>query len=278
MSNNPLPYKFFRQSRNVEWGGRPSGNSRTACTAKKNDMFGVKCQWWLGRIAIFVIGPVVWAAMLLCGYRISGLRQFRRRVRSLLDEHPGPWLVCPNHLTLIDSVLLIYAMAPLLRYWRHFRLLPWNVPEQTNFQRNFFSTLLCYLGKCVPINRRGNREQLKKTLAKCVDVLGMGETLMIFPEGTRSRTGRVDFQNVTYGVGRLLQYVPECRVMCIYLRGDRQETYGRAPRFGEHLYAAVREVKLLSPVSGLRAQRAVSLRILAELAEMESFYFALRGE
>ena len=58
---------------------------------------------------------------------------------------------------------------------------------------------------------------------------------MIFPEGTRSRTGRIDTENFSYGAGRLIEHIPECQVLCIYLRGDKQNTYSSIPKFNDRL-------------------------------------------
>ncbi len=235
-------------------------------------------QRMMGRFWFFLIGPLSFAAMWLIGYRVKDVKAFRKEIQAHFETHPGPWLICANHLTLIDSAVIAYALAPVYGYMLNFQLLPWNVPEQTNFQRNIFSAVFCYLAKCVPIRRRGEREQLRRCLDKCIYLLNKGEILTIFPEGTRSRSGRVDFRNVTYGVGRFLTSVPSCRVMCLYLRGERQDSYSNFPHWGEcfHIQASV-----LTPSSddkGIRAQRAYALQIIARLAEMEQQHFALRGQ
>ena len=116
---------------------------------------------------------------------------------------------------------------------------PWNLPERNNFQRNLFLAVLCYLAKCLPVNRGGSREELQRLLDKCRRVLDWRQSLLIFPEGGRSRTGRVNQENFSYGVGRFLDENPNCRVMLVYLRGDGQETYGTMPRFGEHFTMTV---------------------------------------
>ena len=44
-------------------------------------------------------------------YRIEGLRAVRREYRRLRAQTPGALLVCPNHLTLIDSALVAWALG-----------------------------------------------------------------------------------------------------------------------------------------------------------------------
>lgn len=235
-------------------------------------------QRMMGRLWFFIIGPLSFAAMWLAGYRVRDVKSFRKEIQEYFETHPGPWLICANHLTLIDSAVIAYALAPVYRYMFNYWMLPWNVPEQTNFQRNIFSTVFCYLAKCIPIRRRGSRDQVRRCLDKCIHLLNQGEILTVFPEGTRSRSGRVDFRNVTYGVGRFLTSVPSCRVMCIYLRGERQESYSNFPCLGEHFHVQASVLTPRSEDKGIRAQRAYALQIIAQLAEMEQRHFALNGQ
>jgi hypothetical protein len=98
---------------------------------------------------------------------------------------------------------------------------------------------------------------------------------MIFPEGGRSRTGRVDKENFSYGVGRFIQDVDKCKVMCFYLRGDRQRSYGLIPAWGDKFYVQVDVFKPAPTVQeGLRAQREYAAQIINRLAQMEDNYFA----
>lgn len=232
----------------------------------------------MGRLAVFFVGPLIILAIRLAGYRIRDLGQVRRQVAEIMREHQGPWLICPNHLTLIDSFILAYAMFPLHRYVLQYQLVPWNVPEYMNFSRNIFVAALCYLLKCVPVKRGGERADVRLTLEKCAYLLSKKENLMIFPEGTRSRTGRVDTRDFTYNVGRLFAQTPGCRVLCIYMRGDGQDTYSSLPKFGETFSVAAAECRPQTAYKGLRAYRDYATQIIKQLAGMEAAYFASRGK
>lgn len=234
-------------------------------------------QYAMGRALIFITIPLMVLAVKLAGYRVRDLKQVRRNVKTLMNRHPGPWLICANHLTLIDSVILAYAMMPPYQYMLRFRLLPWNIPEHMNFNRNPALRAVCFLAKCIPVVRGGDRGRVKSSLEKCLFVLGRGEPLMIFPEGTRSRTGRVNTNDFPYGVGRLACTVPGCRVMCVYLRGDGQDTYSDFPRRGETFTMTVKECLSKTALSGLRAQRDCASRIIGCLNQMENDYFKRRG-
>ena len=245
---------------------------------ERRDRLLLLLQYLLGCVAVFITAPLMFLALRLRRYRIRDLKRIRDEVLRLQKEHEGPWLICPNHLTMIDSALISYGMASLGGHILRFRRVPWNLPERDNFQRNIILAVLCYLAKCLPVNRGGNREELQQLLEKCRRVLVWRQSLLIFPEGGRSRTGRVDRENFSYSLGRFLEENPNCRVMLVYLRGDGQETWGLMPRLGEHF---TMNVEAFDPGrgdgGGLRLQREYARRIVERLADMEDRYFAGRG-
>lgn len=241
--------------------------------------FSLRLQNGLGRAAIFLIAPFYFAIARLLFYRIRNLRELRRQCAAEFSAHKGPWIMCGNHLTMIDSFLLSYASFGLVRHLTHYKKLPWNLPERSNFQSNIFLAVLCYLSKCIPVDRGGSRQKMREMLDKCIYLLRNGHTIMIFPEGGRSRTGRVDKENFSYGVGRFIQDVENCKVMCLYLRGDKQRSYSLIPAWGDKFSA---QVEVFTPVpvaqEGLRAQREYAAQIIDRLAQMEEKYFALHRE
>ena len=239
----------------------------------------LQVQCAMGRLAVFFLAPLVYLFVRLYGYRVRDVKKIRRECARFFKSHPGPWLICPNHLTNIDSVILAYAIAPMHTYMLNFRLLPWNLPERANFQRNFVSTTLCYLTKCIPVSRGGDREEMKRVLEKCTYLLRRRQPVLIFPEGGRSRTARINTENHTYGVGRFVDSEKDCHVLCIYLRGDHQDRYSNIPRFGEHFTIAVEVlIPQRTELNGLRAQRHYAEQIINRLAQMEETYFEARRQ
>ena len=180
---------------------------------------------------------------------------------------------------MIDSFLLGYASFSLFGHIARFKKLPWNLPERRNFQSNIILAVLCYLAKCIPIDRGGSREKIKKTLDKCIYLLGYGHNIMIFPEGGRSRAGKINKESFSYGVGRFVKDVPNCKVMCMYMRGDKQKSYGFIPAWGDKFTVLAEECNP-APVEGsaLRVQRDYAAQIIEHLAQMEDKYFAARRE
>lgn len=238
----------------------------------------LETQEALGRFAVVFTAPLIFLAIKMAGYRVRRLKQIRKKISDLIRRHSGPWLICANHLTLIDSFILAYAMFPMYRYMLHFHLVPWNMPEYMNFNRNRLVGGFCYLAKCIPVIRGGDREVVKLSLEKCVRILQKGENLMIFPEGTRSRAGRVNTRDFTYNVGRWFCNIDNIRVLCIYLRGDGQATYSNFPRFGETFTMMVEPCRPKTKLKGLRAHRDCARQIIEHLAAMEKNYFASRGQ
>ncbi len=238
--------------------------------------FLLQLQNFLGLMAIVFVAPFYFIISHALGYRIRNLREIRRQCAAEFAVHKGPWIICANHLTIIDSFLLSYAIFSFGRHFTQYKRLPWNLPERRNFQSNIFLAVLCYLSKCIPVDRGGSREKMKRVLDQCTYLLRNGHTIMIFPEGGRSRTGRVDKDNFSYGVGRFIQDTQDCKVMCIYLRGDKQHKHSLIPAWGDSFYAQVSVLKP-TPVAqeGLRAQREYSAQIIERLAQMEENYFAI---
>ena len=233
----------------------------------------------LGRITILIVAPLYFFMALIFFYRVRNLKEIRRQCAIEFSRHNGSWIICANHLTTIDSFILDYALFSLGQYMISFRKLPWNLPEGSNFQSNIFLRVLCYLSKCIPIHRGGSREKMKKNLDKCIYLLRRGDNIMIFPEGRRSRTGRVNKEDFSYGVGRFVKNVENCKVMCMYLRGDKQAGYSIIPAWGEKFSVQI-EVFTPKPLEGseLKVQREYATQIIDRLAQMEEKYFALRRE
>jgi 1-acyl-sn-glycerol-3-phosphate acyltransferase len=246
--------------------------------SKKSKIF-LHLQNFIGRISILILAPLYFLASRIFFYRVRDLKEIRRRCAAEFNEHKGGWIICSNHLTMIDSFILSYAIFSLGQHIVSYKKLPWNLPEWNNYKDNILLTILCYLSKCIPINRGGSREKMKESLEKCIYLLKSGETIMIFPEGKRSRTGRVDKEGFSYGVGRFVKSLDNCKIMCMYLRGDKQDNYSVIPAWGEKFSIEI-EIFTPRPAQGseLRIQRDYATQIIERLAQMEENYFALRRE
>ena len=86
------------------------------------------------------------------------------------------YVIVANHLSLLDILVM----------FRLFTLFTW-VSKVENFRVPFIGWNM-RLNGYVPL-RRGDRESVRSMLATCEAELRGGTSVMMFPEGTRSRTG-----------------------------------------------------------------------------------------
>jgi hypothetical protein len=230
-----------------------------------------------GHLAFAVVGPgAVFYMRRIRGNRIEGLETARRVYRQALSTG-RPTIVCANHLTMFDSLYLLHAFGSTVDYLIDFRSFAWNVPAIENFSSNLLWRTVVYLGKCIPIDRAGDATHHKNVLDKLAYLAQRGEPCMIFPEGGRSRTGRVDVESVTYGVGKVLAALERPQVVCAYLRGDQQKSYSDMPARGDTLHLSAEVIEPRTSQTGLRAARDLSRQVAEKLRQMEERFFAERS-
>jgi hypothetical protein len=232
------------------------------------------------RVAARLLSPVTTLGVyaFVRGYlrlSLADPSEARRLYRSLRRER-APLLVCANHLTMIDSALIAWALASPWAYVRDTSALPWNLPEQTLFASTWPRRALAYVLKCLPIVRGGSRSEVADTIDRFIHLLASGETGLVFPEGGRSRSGRVEVERAAYGVGRVVKSLPGCRVLCVYLRGEKQAAHSNLPAPGDRLYVRVAAIEPKSDHAGLRGSRDIARQIAARLSEMEADHFVGR--
>lgn len=209
-------------------------------------------------------------------FRFSLLNQksLRRQFKDIVKNTQGALLICPNHLTYIDSLIIQFGIASLWAYITKPSTYAWNLPKKTNVKSSRFFTFMCYLGKCILLPGRNEPEAMKLTMDKMHYLLQKKQYILVFPEGTRSNTGRVDDQNFAYGAGELLQAVPGTKVLCVYMRGDNQVSKSKFPIRGEKFSVALKLIEPVTDEKGLRGSRDFSRQIINTLVEMEGEYFA----
>ncbi len=120
-------------------------------------------------------------------------------------------LLCSNHRTMIDSYMVGHLSS-----WPWAWIMPWKAPYHPAAAENFFGNkLLAWFSarwKCIPV-RRGKRDF--GALSCMEEALPKGQ-MLIFPEGTRSRTG--ELLPGRPGTGKLI-YDTRCKVVPIYHHG-----------------------------------------------------------
>ena len=234
------------------------------------DRFAVELQRALGLLLAPLWVPV--AASLVRFYfrwRIENLDAVRREYARLRRESTAPLLICPNHLTMLDSAVIQYALGGPTWYLFHYASMPWNVPERRHFASNWWKRALVFLMKCVPVERGGDRKSVGASLDRIHYVLQRGDAALIFPEGQRSRSGRVEPDATTYGIGRVVKGLPGCRVLCVYARGEKQESWSDLPESDQTFRVSLDCFEPKTDSRGLRGSVDLSRQVLARLSKLE---------
>lgn len=227
----------------------------------------LRMQRMVGWLMFVLVAFGSWLTMrVIRNNRISGVEEARRVYRAALKSG-RPTLVCANHLTMVDSAYLHWAFAPLYDYFFHFERFSWNVAAIEHL--HFWLRIITFLGKTVPIDRGGDDAHRKMVLNSIRWLVSRGEICTLFPEGTRSRTGRIDPATVTYGIGQILKDLDRPQVLCAYLRGTRQEKMSSVPIYGDTLVLKVEVLEPKTDLQGLRAARDLSRQVIAKLKAME---------
>lgn len=239
------------------------------------DKAALELQRLVSFVLLIIFGPII-HGLYHVRYRYSAIDTagVRSKFAQIRRDHPGPMLLCTNHLTLIDSIVQGVLLNSLLRYMTRVSALPWNLPERKNFDKSLAWRLTCYLGRCIPVTRGASQEESRRVQDKMTHVLRRGDIISIFPEGTRSRSGRIDPDEFSYGSGALLRMVPEATVLCVYLRGTRPGGFANFPATGERFYVDMEVIKPISEKKGLRQTRDYSRQIITHLITMEERFFA----
>ena len=163
------------------------------------------------------------------GYRIENLKEIRCGFKMLWRESDSPLIICANHLTFIDSAIIIWALASNPWYALNYRAFTWNLPAGDFFKKKLRYHLTLYLTKCIFLHRDGTAAHKNAVLNLCRYLLTKRNVVLIFPEGQRSRSGLFDETRLRFGVGKIITSLNEARVLCIYLRSPQQESYSNYP-------------------------------------------------
>lgn len=243
----------------------------------KFDILKINIQRAVSRCLFVFFGPTLYLLFYLkFQYRANELKKIRKKYKEIIRKTEGPIILCTNHLTLIDSIIQAIILCPLHEYFLKFKLLPWNFPEKRNFYHKFSWRILCYLGKCIPVQRMSGLKNSKTLLKKMEYLLNQGDLIAIFPEGKRSRDGHVDVKDFSYGIGELIKNCDNVTVICLYLRGIKQGGFANFPMKKEIFYAKLDSFSPTSNLSGLRKTKEISTQIVFKLKEMENEFFQIK--
>jgi 1-acyl-sn-glycerol-3-phosphate acyltransferase len=157
------------------------------------------------------------------------LNRVRTFGREYVGEEPNT-LLLSNHQSMIDSMPIgIWAFYP--KSWIKPWLVPWHPAARENFFKNKLVAWYSTHTRCIPV-RPGRRDL--HALHKMLDVLPKG-TIILFPEGTRSRSG--DVQDGRPGAG-LVALATRPKIIPVAIDGmqDVLPIGESKPRIGQKIY------------------------------------------
>lgn len=174
----------------------------------------------------------------------------------------GGFIVASNHLSFLDSVI-IQALLP--RQVRFFAKADYWTQKglKGKIMRGFFDSV-----GSIPVER-GDHSASVTALKQLVDFIESGDGVGIYPEGTRSRDGRLYRGRTGVGWLALTTGVP---VVPVGLVGtDRLQPPGKniiLPRKFEIRVGEPVQVEHMGPKHGLQIRRQTTDTIMAKIAEL----------
>ena len=242
------------------------------------DLKALRLQRLLSRALVVPVSLLVaLIARLYFGYRLDGdISRIRAGIWAKLDGHDGPVIWAANHLTLIDSFLVYWAIFPISRLLED-RRIPWSTPEYTNYYKlggplqSAAIRRLLYLCRCIPFLRGGedadSEAWRQKAFDKCVWALREGGSVFVYPEAGRSRSGWLEPRRPKDFLGKLALEAPASKFLCVYLRAERQIATTAYPPKGDRLRLVVDLIDGALP--GESNPREISQRLFDRLAQLQ---------
>ena len=229
------------------------------------------------RILLIPVGGILVILMkYFRGYRIENLSETRRLFKKIWEQKRSdgrPLVICANHLTFIDSALIIWALGSNFWYLFNYRAFTWNVPAGDFFKKKLHYHAVLYLTKCIFIDRKGSPAHKNAVLNLCRYLLAKGNVVLIFPEGERSRSGVFDVDRLRFGVGKIVTSLDCARVLCIHLRGDKQKGFSNYPPKNSRFKLSMSLIEpTFDPSSRKQSSIAVVKQIGSEIKRMEIAY------
>lgn len=118
----------------------------------------------------------------------------------------------PNHASHFD-LLSIAGSVPSRLIHRTFAV----AAKDYFFNKTFKALAARALVNAIPFDRKG---RVNESMQRCREALDQGDSLVIFPEGTRSPTGQL--QDFKAGVGQLLAGHPKACAVPVFIDGAHQ--------------------------------------------------------
>jgi 1-acyl-sn-glycerol-3-phosphate acyltransferase len=184
------------------------------------------------RRAVLHAFTCVWAGLYTwCNpvWRVEVVGREHANLRLLPDDTTPVYVIVANHLSLVDIFVLH-------RLFAHFK---W-VSKIENFKLPFIGWNMTLNGYVAL--RRGDKESVRAMLAECKRLLAAGSSILMFPEGTRSKTGELK----AFKPGAFeLAIAAGLQVLPVAVSG----TFRALPKHGARIGRAAMRVQVLAPIA-----------------------------
>ena len=190
-------------------------------------------------------------------------------------------IVISNHLSLLEP-LIVSALFFDQYFFHPFRLSPWNIPEEKNYDNKFWKWAKA---RIIWVDRTDSRKAIE-TFKKAKNVVNKGGILIIFPEGGRTfkRKHKLSSKKnkkigvLQEGIG-LLILKTQAPVLPIWIEGsdkvfpntlwiDEKTSKFSFPRFWKKITVKIGNITEFEKSSRVEITQEVGIKLL-ELADEE---------
>ncbi|PID29268.1 MAG: hypothetical protein CR982_03250 [Candidatus Cloacimonadota bacterium] len=188
--------------------------------------------------------------------------------KEIIGREKGPYIFASNHTTMFDSgfidCLLFFKKA-----FASYDSIPYHTPEYGNFYKNRVMSYYMDRVKCLPLVRGKGIDQPSQRVVN--EKLKSGKIVHIFPEGTRSRTGKL--LPGKGGVGKRI-YETKVKVVPCYHHGVRDilPVGSSIPKIGKKVTIIVGEPIYFDDLFELENKpetwRLISQRIMEHISKL----------
>lgn len=188
--------------------------------------------------------------------------------------HAPNTLLLSNHQSMIDSFLVglcVFYPHSLI----HPELIPWNPAAEENFYRNPLLAWLADNWKCLPVKKGRKDLSVVFKMRKALD----SGPLTLFPEGTRSRDGRIGKGRPGAGLA-IMENWPTVIPVCIDGMDKLLPVGSVIPRFFKRIYVYYGKPLDLSEFKSLpknkETARLIIDRVMAAIQQLQNEIQALK--
>ena len=199
--------------------------------------------------------------------------KFFSRSRVFGKEHLNraelPFLFVSNHVSMLDDAF-IGSLLFLPRGLWDYKFMPYHTPERKNFYRGPIFSWIMEHAKCLPLTR--GKGIFQPGIQRIIEKLKTGGCVHIYPEGTRTRTGKLGKGQP--GVGRIV-FACRCGVIPCYHSGLSEvlPIGNRIPKIGKRVNIIIGEPfnmrEYFSKDDNINTYQSISDAIIAKIAGLK---------